>query len=152
MQKITPFLLINGRAEEAMNFYTSVFKNAKIVDTSRSGDNGPLFGATIELDRERFMLLNTGPKAELTAAVSFYINCETQAEVDDLWDKLAAGGVPLRCGWLKDKFGVHWQVIPSALPRYLRDKDKTKSQRVMEAMMQMVKIDIAALDRAYQSA
>src|SRR5690242_2370929 len=107
MQKITPFLLINGRAEMAMNFYTSVFKNAKVVDVSRSGDSGPLFGATVELDGERFMLLNTGPKAEFSAAVSFYINCETQDEVDDLWDKLVDGGTPLRCGWLKDKFGVH---------------------------------------------
>jgi len=152
MQKITPFLLINGRAEEAMNFYASVFKNSKIVYQSRAGDNGPLFSATVELDRERFILLNTGPKAEFTPAVSFYVDCEDQAEVDDLWDKLVAGGAPLRCGWLKDKFGVHWQVIPSALPHYLRDKDKTKSQRVMEAMMQMIKIDIAALDRAYQGA
>lgn len=152
MQKITPFLLINGRAETAMNFYTSVFKNSKVVDVSRSGDSGPLFGATVELDGERFMLLNTGPKADFSAAVSFYINCETQDEVDDLWDKLVEGGTPLRCGWLKDKFGVHWQVIPTALPRYLKDKDKTKSQRVMEAMMQMIKIDVAALDRAYQGA
>ena len=152
MQKITPFLIIDGRAEEAMNFYTSVFKNSKIVDTSRAGDSGPLFGATIELDGERFILLNTGPKTEFTAAVSFFINCETQAEVDGLWNKLVAGGQPLRCGWLKDKFGVHWQVIPSALTRYMRDKDRAKSQRVMQAMMQMIKIDIAALDRAYQGA
>ncbi len=152
MQKITPFLIIDGRAEEAMNFYTSVFKNSKVVDMSRGGDKGPLFGATIELDGERFILLNTGPKTEFTAAVSFFINCETQAEVDELWDKLVAGGAPLRCGWLKDKFGVHWQVIPSALTRYMRDKDPAKSQRVMQAMMQMVKIDIAALDRAYQGA
>jgi len=152
MQKITPFLVINGRAEEAMDFYASVFKNSKIVYQSRAGDKGPLFSATVELDHERFILLNTGPKAEFTPAVSFYVDCEDQAEVDDLWDKLVAGGAPLRCGWLKDKFGVHWQVIPSALPRYLRDKDKTKSQRVMEAMMQMIKIDIAALDRAYQGA
>ena len=152
MQKITPFLLLDGKAEEAMNFYTSVFKNSKVVDVSRSGDSGPLFGATVELDGERFMLLNTGPKAEFSAAVSFYINCETQDEVDDLWDKLVDGGTPLRCGWLKDKFGVHWQVIPTALPRYLKDRDKAKSQRVMEAMMHMIKIDVAALDRAYQGA
>ena len=152
MQKITPFLLIDGRAEEAMNFYTSVFKNSKIVDVSRAGDAGPVFSATVELDGERFILLNMGPKAEFTAAVSFFINCETQSEVDDLWDKLVTGGAPMRCGWLKDKFGVHWQVIPSALGRYLRDKDTAKSQRAMQAMMQMVKIDIAALDRAYQGA
>jgi predicted 3-demethylubiquinone-9 3-methyltransferase (glyoxalase superfamily) len=152
MQKITPFLLIDGRAEEAMNFYTSVFTSSKIVDVSRAGANGPVFSATVELDGERFILLNSGPKAEFTAAVSFLINCETQADVDELWDKLVAGGAPLRCGWLKDKFGVHWQVIPSALGRYLRDKDPAKSQRVMAAMMQMVKIDIAGLDRAYQGA
>ena len=152
MQKITPFLLIDGRTEEAMNFYTSVFKNSKIADVSRAGDNGPVFSATVELDGERFILLNTGPKAEFTAAVSFFINCETQAEVDELWGKLLAGGAPLRCGWLKDRFGVHWQVIPSALGRYLRDKDPARSQRVMAAMMQMIKIDIAALDRAYQGA
>jgi predicted 3-demethylubiquinone-9 3-methyltransferase (glyoxalase superfamily) len=152
VQKITPFLLIEGRAEEAMNFYTSVFRNSKVVDTARMSDGGPLLTATVELDGERFVLLNMGPKTEFTAAVSFYIDCETQAEVDDLWDKLLAGGAPLYCGWLKDKFGVHWQVIPSALPRYLGDKDRAKSQRVMQAMMKMIKIDIAALDRAYQGA
>src|SRR3954470_7641287 len=143
MQKITPFLLINGRAEMVMNFYTSVFKNSK--------GRGHL-AQRRQLDGERFMLLNTGPNAEFSAAVSFYVNCETQDEVDDLWDKLVDGGTALRCGWLKDKFGVHWQVIPTTLPRYLRDKDKAKSQRVMEAMMQMIKIDVAALDRAYQGA
>jgi predicted 3-demethylubiquinone-9 3-methyltransferase (glyoxalase superfamily) len=152
MQKITPFLLLDGRAEEAMNFYTSVFKNSKIVDVTRSGDAGPVFGATIELDGERFQLLNVGPKADFTAAISFFVNCETQAEVDELWDKLLAGGAPLRCGWLKDKFGVHWQIIPSALGRLMRDKDAGKSQRVMQAMMQMIKIDIAGLERAAQAA
>ena len=153
MQKITPFLLIEGRAEEAMNFYTSVFKNSKIVDVSRAGDKGPVFSATIELDGERFILLNVGPKVEFNEALSFFINCETQAEVDELWDKLVAGGgAPIQCGWLKDKFGVRWQVIPSALGRLMGDKDPAKSQRVMQAMMQMVKIDIAALERAYQGA
>ncbi|MEA2982652.1 MAG: hypothetical protein QOF09_4475 [Alphaproteobacteria bacterium] len=152
MQKITPFLLLDGKAEEAMKFYTSVFKNSKIVDVTRSGDAGPVFGATIELDGERFHLLNTGPKADFTAAISFFVNCETQAEVDDLWDKLAAGGTPLRCGWLKDKYGVHWQIIPAALGRLLRDKDAAKSQCVMKAMMQMIKIDIAGLERAADAA
>ena len=107
MQKITPFLLMDGRAEEAMNLYTSVFKNSKIVDVSRSGDNGPVFSATLELDGERFILLNVGPKSEFNEAVSFFINCETQSEVDELWDKLlAGGGAPIQCGWVKDKFGV----------------------------------------------
>ena len=110
MQKITPFLLLDGKAEEAMNFYTSVFKNSKVVDVARSGDAGPVFSATIELDGGRFHLLNTGPKADFTAAISFFVNCETQAEVDELWEKLVAGGAPLQCGWLKDKFGLHWQV------------------------------------------
>jgi len=152
MQKITPFLLLDGKAEEAMNFYTSVFKNSKVVDVARSGDAGPVFSATIELDGERFHLLNTGPKAEFTAAISFFVNCETQAEVDELWDKLLAGGAPLRCGWLKDKFGLHWQIIPSALGRLMRVKDAAQSQRVMQAMMQMIKIDIAGLERAAQGA
>jgi predicted 3-demethylubiquinone-9 3-methyltransferase (glyoxalase superfamily) len=111
-----------------------------------------VFSATIELDGERFHLLNTGPKADFTAAISFFVNCETQAEVDELWDKLLAGGTPLRCGWLKDKFGVHWQIIPTALGRLLRDKDAAKSQRAVQAMMQMIKIDIAGLERAAQGA
>ena len=153
MQKITPFLLMDGRAEEAMNLYTSVFRNSKIVDVSRSGDNGPVFSATLELDGERFILLNVGPKSEFSASVSFFINCETQAEVDELWDKLlAGGGAPMQCGWLKDKFGVHWQVIPSALGRLMRDKDPAKSQRVMQAMMKMVKIDVAGLEAAHRAA
>jgi len=153
MQKITPFLLMDGRAEEAMKLYTSVFRNSKIVDVSRSGDNGPVFSATLELDGERFILLNVGPKSEFTASVSFFVSCETQAEVDDLWDKLlAGGGAPMQCGWLKDKFGVHWQVIPSALGRLMRDKDPAKSQRVMQAMMKMVKIDVAGLEAAHRAA
>jgi predicted 3-demethylubiquinone-9 3-methyltransferase (glyoxalase superfamily) len=151
MQKITPFLLMNGRAEEAMNLYTSVFKNSKIVDVSRAGDSGPVFSATLELDGERFILLNMGPKSEFNSSVSFFINCETQAEVDELWDKLLdGGGAPMQCGWLKDKFGVHWQVIPSALGKLMRDKDPAKSQRVMQAMMQMVKIDVAGLEAAHR--
>ena len=152
MQKITPFLWFDGNAEEAMNFYTSVFKNSKVVDVARSGDAGPVFSATIELDGERLHLLNTGPKAEFTAAISFFVNCETQAEVDELWEKLVAGGAPLQCGWLKDKFGLHWQVIPSALGRLMRVKDAAQSQRVMQAMMKMIKIDIAGLERAAHGA
>lgn len=154
MQKITPFLLMDGKAEEAMNFYTSVFRDSKIVDVSRSGDNGPVFSVTLELDGERFILLNPGPKGvQFNEAVSFFINCETQVEVDELWDRLlAGGGVLIQCGWLKDKFGVHWQVIPTALGRLMRDKDPAKAQRVMQAMMKMVKIDIAGLEAAHRGA
>ena len=144
MQKIVPCLWFDNEAEEAMNFYTSVFKNSKVVDVARSGDAVPVFSATIELDGERLHLLNTGPKAEFTAAISFFVNCETQAEVDELWDKLLAGGAPLRCGWLKDQFGLHWQIVPSALGRLMRVKDAAQSQRVMQAMMQMIKIDSPA--------
>jgi predicted 3-demethylubiquinone-9 3-methyltransferase (glyoxalase superfamily) len=150
MQKITPWIIINDRVEEAMNFYVSVFKNARIVDVWRMGEGQPVLTASLELDGERLNLLNMGPKVEPNAAVSFFINCQTQAEVDELWDKLTAdGGSPIQCGWLKDKFGVHWQVIPEALMRLNRDKDPAKSQRVMQAMMKMVKIDIAGLERAY---
>ena len=152
MQKITPFLLLDGRAEEAMNFYTSVFKNSKILDVMRSGDTGPVFSATIELDGERFHLLNVGPKADFNAAISFFVNCETQAEVDELWGKLLVGGEAMRCGWLKDKFGLHWQIIPAALGQLMRGEDAARSQRVMQAMMQMIKIDIAGLERAAQAA
>ena len=153
MQKITPFLLMDGRAEEAMNLYTSVFRNSKIVDVSRSGDNGPVFSATLELDGERFILLNVGPKSEFNASVSFFINCETQAEVDELWDKLlAGGGTPTRCGWLKDRFGLSWQIIPDVLPKLLGDPDRVKAGRAMQAMLQMVKIDGPALQRAFDGA
>jgi predicted 3-demethylubiquinone-9 3-methyltransferase (glyoxalase superfamily) len=149
MQKITPFLLMDGRAEEAMNFYTSVFKNSKIVNVSRAGDNGPVFSATLELDGERFILLNPGPKVQFNEAVSFFINCETQAEVDELWDKLlAGGGTPSQCGWLKDKFGVSWQIIPPGLGEALTDPDPEKAARAMKAMLGMKRLDIEALRNA----
>jgi predicted 3-demethylubiquinone-9 3-methyltransferase (glyoxalase superfamily) len=153
MQKITPFLWFNDNAEEAMNFYVSIFKNSKAGSVSRYGDAGPgpkgsVMSATFQLDGQEFMALNGGPQFKFTPAISLYVNCETQAEVDELWEKLSAGGRKDRCGWLQDKFGLSWQVIPSALPRLLGDKDRAKSQRVMKAMMQMEKIDIKQLEDA----
>jgi predicted 3-demethylubiquinone-9 3-methyltransferase (glyoxalase superfamily) len=154
MQKITPFLWFDGQAEEAMNFYVSIFKNSKIGKVSRYGDAGPgpkgsVMSATFELDGQEFYALNGGPHFKFTPAISFFIHCETQQEVDDFWDKLSAGGRKDRCGWLQDKFGLSWQVIPSALGKMLGDKDPEKSKRVMMAMMKMDKIVIEELQRAY---
>ena len=153
MQKIRPFLWFNDQAEEAMNFYVSIFKNSKAGSVSRYGDAGPgpkgsVMSATFELDGEEFMALNGGPQYKFTPAVSFFVSCETQKEVDEFWEKLSAGGKKGRCGWLEDKFGLSWQIIPSALGRLLGDKDRGKAQRVMQAMMKMDKIDIGALERA----
>jgi len=154
MQKITPFLWFDNQAEEAANFYVSVFKNSKIVNVSRYGDAGPgpsgtAMSVTFELAGQRFIALNGGPQFNFTEAISFLINCKTQREVDALWKKLSAGGEKSRCGWLKDKYGLSWQVIPTALGEMLRDKNRKKSQRVMQAMLQMDKIDIARLKQAY---
>jgi len=154
MQKITPFLWFDGKAEEAMHFYASVFKNAEIGNVSRWGDAGPgpkgsVMSATFSLAGQEFMALNGGPQFPFTPAVSFFVNCETQAEVDELWEKLCEGGKPSRCGWLQDKYGLSWQIIPSALGKMLQDKDAAKSARVMQAMMQMVKIDVKVLKEAY---
>jgi len=155
MQKITPFLWFDGKAEEAMNFYTSIFKNSKIGRITRYGDAGPgpkgaVMSATFQLDGQEFMALNGGPQFKFTEAISFFVNCETQEEVDELWEKLSAGGQKSRCGWLKDKYGLSWQIIPSALGEMLGDKDPEKSQRVMKAMLQMKKIDIQTLKQAYE--
>ena len=154
MQKITPFLWFDGQAEEAMKFYTSIFKNTKTGSVSRYGDAGPgpkgsVMSATFELEGQKFMALNGGPHFKFTPAISFFVNCETQQEVDELWEKLSAGGAKNRCGWLTDKFGVSWQIIPTALGELLGDKDPEKSKRVMQAMLQMEKIDIAGLRQAY---
>ena len=155
MQRITPFLWFNGQAEEAMNFYTSIFKHSKVGSVSRYGEAGPgpkgtVMSATFQLEGQEFMALNGGPAFTFTPAISFFVNCETQEEVDELWEKLSSGGgEKSRCGWLKDKFGVSWQIIPSALGRLMQDKDREKSARVMKAMLQMDKIDIKALQRAY---
>ncbi len=154
-QKITPFLWFDGQAEEAMNHYVSIFKNSTVVSVSRSGDagrpgsKGSVFSCTFELDGQRLIALNGGPMFKFTEAISLFVSCETQAEVDELWEKLSAGGARSRCGWLKDKFGLSWQIIPKALGEMLGDQDPQKSQRVMQAMLQMDKIDIASLKRAY---
>jgi predicted 3-demethylubiquinone-9 3-methyltransferase (glyoxalase superfamily) len=153
MQKITTFLWFNDNAEEAMNFYVSIFKNSKVGRVTRYGEAGPgpkgqVMSATFTLERQEFMALNGGPQFPFTPAISLFVSCETQAEVDDLWNRLAAGGKPERCGWLKDRFGLSWQIIPTALGRLLADKDASKSQRVMKAMLQMDKIDIATLEHA----
>jgi predicted 3-demethylubiquinone-9 3-methyltransferase (glyoxalase superfamily) len=154
MQKITPFLWFDGKAEEAANFYVFLFKNSKIVNVARYGEAGPgpkgtAMTATFELAGQRFIALNGGPQFKFSEAISFLINCETQQDVDELWEKLSAGGEKGRCGWLKDKYGLSWQVIPTALGEMLQDKDPQKSQRVMQAMLQMDKIDIARLKQAY---
>jgi predicted 3-demethylubiquinone-9 3-methyltransferase (glyoxalase superfamily) len=150
MQKITPFLWFNNNAEEAMNFYVSIFKNSKIINIQRQGKNGPVFTATFQLEGQKFFVLNGGPLFKFTEAVSFFVNCETQKEVDKLWAKLSQGGEIQQCGWLKDKYGLSWQIIPSILPKLLQDKNPEKSKRVMNAMLQMKKIDIKTLKQAYK--
>jgi predicted 3-demethylubiquinone-9 3-methyltransferase (glyoxalase superfamily) len=155
MQKITPFLWFNDQAEEAMNFYTAIFKNSKIGSVSRYGEGGPgqpgsVMTATFELDGQEFMALNGGPLFTFTEAISFFVNCETQAEVDELWEKLTEGGEESQCGWLKDKYGLSWQIVPTALGELLNDPDAEKARRVMNAMLQMKKIDIAGLRAAYE--
>jgi predicted 3-demethylubiquinone-9 3-methyltransferase (glyoxalase superfamily) len=157
MKKITPFLWYDMNAEEAINHYTSIFKNSKILSTSRYGAGGPapagtLMSATFQLEGQEFMALNGGPHFHFTEAISLFVSCETQAEVDELWEKLAAGGERQRCGWLKDKFGLSWQIIPTALGRMLQDPDPAKAGRVMQAMLQMEKLDIAKLEKAYAGA
>jgi predicted 3-demethylubiquinone-9 3-methyltransferase (glyoxalase superfamily) len=154
MQKITPFLWFDGKAEEAMNFYVSVFKNSKVVRVSRYGGGGPgprgtVMSATFQLEGQDFHALNGGPQFAFTPAISFFVNCETQQEVDELWEKLSEGGKKERCGWLKDKYGLSWQIIPSVLGKMLSDKDPAKAGRVMQAMLQMDKIDIGGLQKAY---
>jgi len=153
MQKITPFLWFDNQAEEAMNFYVSIFKNSKVGNVNRYGDAGPgpkgaVMSATFQLDGQQFMALNAGPLFKFTEAVSFYVNCDSQQEVDYFWEKLSAGGEKGRCGWLKDKFGLSWQIIPSALGEALGNKDPEKAKRAMQAMLQMNKIDIERLKQA----
>lgn len=157
MQKITPFLWFDDQAEEAMNFYVSIFKNSKVGRVTRYEEAGPgpkgsVMSATFQLEGQEFMALNGSPHFSFTPAISFFVNCETQAEVDELWDKLSAGGKTERCGWLKDKYGLSWQIIPSALGRLMGDKNAPKAQRVMKAMLEMHKIDIARLQQAYDQA
>jgi predicted 3-demethylubiquinone-9 3-methyltransferase (glyoxalase superfamily) len=155
MQKITTFLWFDNNAEEAINFYTSIFNNSKIVNASRYGEGGPgtpgtLMSATFQLEGQQFMALNGGPQFKFNEAISLYVDCQTQEEVDTLWAKLTEnGGEESQCGWLKDKFGLSWQIVPRALGELLADPDPVKSQNVMQAMLQMKKIDIAELQRAY---
>ena len=154
MQKITPFLWFDDKAEEAMNFYVSVFGNSKILSVNRIGEGGHLpagtvMTATFQLEGQEFMALNGGPHFNFTEAISLFVNCETQEEVDELWTTLSAGGEESRCGWLKDKYGLSWQIIPKALGELMGDKDPEKAGRVMQAMMKMSKIDISLLQKAY---
>ena len=155
MPKITPFLWFDGNAEEAMNFYASIFKNSKIGRVTRYGEAGPgpkgaVMSATFQLEGQEFMALNGGPHFTFSPAISFFVNCETQEEVDELWEKLSEGGKKERCGWLKDRYGLSWQIIPSALGQLLGDKDAEKSKRVMQAMLQMDKIDVSRLKQAHE--
>jgi predicted 3-demethylubiquinone-9 3-methyltransferase (glyoxalase superfamily) len=153
MQKITPFLWFDGNAEEAANFYISIFRNSKMGKISRYGDAGPglkgsVMSVTFQIEGQEFFALNGGPQFKFTPAISFFVNCETQQEVDDLWEKLSAGGRTDRCGWLQDKFGLSWQIIPTVLGQLLGDKDPQRAKRAMQAMLQMTKIDGNALQQA----
>ena len=153
MQKITPFLWFDGKAEAAMNFYVSIFKNSKVGSITRYGDAGPapkgsVMSVTFQLEGQEFFALNGGPHFTFSPAISFFVNCQTQEEVDELWEKLSAGGEKQPCGWLKDKYGVSWQIIPSVLGELLQHKDPEKSKRAMNAMLQMTKIDIKRLKQA----
>ncbi len=153
IQKITPFLWFADQAEEAAEFYTSIFKNSKIETVTRYGDAGPgpkgsVMTIAFDLDGQKFVALNGGPVYQFTPAISFVVNCETQQDVDHYWEKLTAGGKEIQCGWLVDKYGMSWQIVPQALVELLQDKDAARSQRVMKAMFQMKKIDIAGLEGA----
>jgi len=157
MQKITPFLWFNNQAEEAMNFYVSVFKNAKITSLSRYGEAGPgpagtVMLGTFELEGQEFYALNGGPEFHFTEAISLYVDCKDQQEVDELWARLTDGGEESMCGWLKDKAGLSWQIVPSVLSELLGDKDPQKAGRVMQAMLKMRKLDIRTLRQAYEQA
>lgn len=149
MKKITPFLWFDDQAEQAMRFYVSIFKNSKVLEVT-PGPDGKVMGVRFELEGQEFTGLNAGPEFKFTEAISFYVNCKDQAEVDELWAKLSAGaGEESRCGWVKDRFGLWWQVIPEALPRLMGDKDPVKAKRVVDAMLKMKKIDVAELERAH---
>lgn len=154
MQKITPFLWFDDNAEEAMHFYLSIFKNSHAIRISRymegaPGPKGAVMTAEFSIDGQEFIALNGGPSFKITPAISFVVNCDTQEEVDDYWEKLSAGGAQIECGWLQDKFGVSWQIVPRILGEMLCDPDVIRAQRVMKAMLQMKKIDIALLQQAY---
>jgi predicted 3-demethylubiquinone-9 3-methyltransferase (glyoxalase superfamily) len=152
-QKIITFLTFNDKAEEAVNFYCSIFKDSEIISTSRYPDNFPGMGgkfmtAEFKLNGQRFHALNGGPHFTFTEGISLFVNCETQQEIDDLWNRLSAGGEPGQCGWLRDKFGVSWQIVPAGLGKLLHQKDPAKAKKVMDAMMKMKKMDIEVLENA----
>jgi len=154
MQKIIPFLWYDGNAEEAINFYTSIFKNSKVGRITRYGKGGPepegsFITGTFQLEGQDFMALNGGPKYKFTPAISLFVSCKTQQEVDELWEKLSVGGDRSQCGWLIDKYGISWQIIPTALGELMGDPDPAKSLRVIQAMLKMTKIDIKVLEDAY---
>lgn len=156
MPKIAPFLWFDGKAEEAANFYVSLFKNSRITSVNRYGEAGPgpkgmVMAVTFELEGQQFMALNGGPQFSFTPAISFFVSCDTQQEVDYLWEKLSEGGKPNRCGWLDDRFGLTWQIIPTALMKLMSDPDPEKSKRVMQAMLQMEKIDVKRLEQAHRA-
>ena len=151
MPKITPFLWFDSQAEDAMNLYTSIFKKSRVITVNRA--QGKVMSVQFELEGQEFMALNAGPQYKFTEAVSFFVGCETQQEIDELWTKLTAdGGAPSRCGWLKDKFGLSWQIIPNSLGRMLSDKDPAKAGRTINAMLQMDKLDMKRLQQAYDGA
>ena len=155
VQKITPFLWFDRQAEEAARFYTSIFESAKIVSLTRYGEAGPgprgsVMTVAFQLDGQEFVALNGGPQFKFTEATSFVVNCDTQEEVDRFWEKLSEGGQEVQCGWLKDRYGLSWQIVPVVLSQMLQDKDPQKSQRVMKALLQMKKIDIGRLKKAYE--
>lgn len=154
MQKITTFLWFDGKAEEAADFYTSIFKNSKILskmpgNDSIPGSSGRALGVTFQLEGQEFIALNGGPHYTFTPAISLFVSCETQTEVDDYWEKLSAGGTQVQCGWLTDKYGLSWQIVPTILSKLMSDPDPQKAQRVAGAMMKMIKLDIDALKAAY---
>lgn len=155
MQKITPFLWFNDKAEEAVDFYTSIFKNSKTISISRYGDAGPgpkgsVMVAKFQIEGQEFMALNGGPTFTFSPAISFVVNCKTQDEVDELWEKLSEGGAKSQCGWLTDRFGLSWQIVPTVLGELMQDKDPVKTNRVMKAMLQMTKLEIEGLRKAYE--
>jgi predicted 3-demethylubiquinone-9 3-methyltransferase (glyoxalase superfamily) len=157
MLKITPFLWFDNNAEEAINFYTSVFKNSKVVEVTRHeeggrGPEGEVFLATFQIEGQEFIALNGGPHYTFTPAISMFVACDTQEEVDELWEKLSEGGRDQHCGWLKDKFGLSWQIIPKALTVMLADKDRARANRVMASMLKMTKIETEGLRKAYDQA
>jgi predicted 3-demethylubiquinone-9 3-methyltransferase (glyoxalase superfamily) len=150
MLKITPFLWFDGQAEEAMRFYTSIFKNSKVLEVNRVGEGGKAISVSFQLEGQELIAYNAGPEFKFNEAISFFVSCETQAEVDELWAKLTAGGEESMCGWLKDRFGLSWQIVPADLPKYLGGPDPDGAQRALQAMLKMIKLDIAQIQAAYE--